>query len=649
MSLPELLTLLNQKGIKLWADQSKLRLTAPKGALTDELKRAIATHKPALLNHLTQKNAATLTPSGLTLETIGQLIGGSQDAFPVINPQIMASQLQVTFRPLPSSGQPSDTVLKLRTDLENSLTTQGVIVVPWEKATREFSYPLPFIGKFLPQKQLSTRVVKSSISAVIDVERPINKLKSGIAEKLYQLTRKFSSRSATIAEITRQIAWAEDHAIQRLEDPTATQVILLTELDNAFVDAQLPYTEKITLGVNTLISQFAEVIIGVSSTRLSILNMNLSDSFFSREHLDTFVARSLIPKIYVPIAPLPLSRFTSGHYEPTASPYAHKLVTLSQALAKTNLLPSGFQLAEVVKRQSHQDIVSAIVNGRSGVSYGFVAYAEPPAYEGPIEISQADWQALDPVCGYTEQDIRQTSAGRQYLKTTVDEQTYYKQIPDIWLVCSRSGANKTNLDINKDILRLGIQGGLNLQVAEGIDLADSQTDIKPSYDTYVMVAIALAAALYTPELINNGAPIIHFHGYPAKTWFQPAEDHAGTQNPAVPCGTYESGVFNFLSLHQLANSAQRPLTLVGLVEPDHGINLLAQNLDHLLARIQDGTEKGLVTLEGQHLPSLRPCLKNKHQQNSQSLDNSFREDLEKSFSGPDAVTNTAPAQTGGME
>ncbi len=626
MNAATLITHLNDKGIRLWADHDKLRLNAPKGTLTQQLKDDIATHKTELLTLLgtaaetETDELANATASGLSLSSIGQLIGGDSHAFPVIDPQAMAAQLKVTFRPLPTTGKrPSLDVLQLRTELESTLQHQGVTIVPWEKATRPFYYPLPFIGQYLPKhKQLSMPVVRADISAVIDVARPINRHKSCLAEHLYKLSNRFRIGQSTgippsIAEITQRIAWAEDHAIQRLEDPTATQVILLAELDAQFVDPDLPYARKISLGVNTLISQFSEMVIGVSSTQISILNMNLSDSLFARDNLDRFVAKSLIPKIYVPIAPLPLSRFETGHYSPQQSNYAQNLVKLSQSLAQTKLFPSGFKLAEVVRRQSHRDIVSALVNGRSGVSYGFVAYAEPPQYVGPTEISADDWQSLLPVEGYAFEEVRQTAQGRRYLKTQVTGQTLYKQIPDIWLVCSRSGANKTDLDISKDILRLGMCGKLQLQVATGIDLSKSGldksgVDIKPSYDTYVMLAIALAAALYTPELVKEGAPIIHFHGYPNRNWFESQEDYAGTHNPAVPCGTYESGVFNFLSIHQLASSEQRPFTLVGLVEPDHGINLLAGDLDHFLSRLHIGIEDDQISLGGQNLSSLRDPL-----------------------------------------
>lgn len=609
MNTSELITTLNDKGVRLWADGDRLRIAAPKNTLTNQLKDSIAAHKASLLAHLrldfeapagsttidsTAADSAT-TECGLSLHTIGRLLGG-KTARPIADPQIMATRIQVTFRPLPTGVEIDESVLHLREAIENSLRTRGVRIVPWQTATRTIN-----------GKKATMRAVCTDINAVIDVERPVSRVKSWIAEILYRFSVLPSKRQRSVAEVMRCISWAEDYAIQRLEDPTKTQVILLTTLDERLSGADVPYAEKIGLGVNALVSQFSEIVIGASADKISILNMNLSDSLFDRSQLDRFVERSLIPKIYVPIAPLSLSQFDLGQYDPAHSPYAQKLANLSQALEPTGLFPSGFKLTEVVRRRSHRDIVQAIVDGRTGVSYGFVAYAEPPKYKGPVEISAKAWARLDAVAGFSEQEVRQTKAGRRYLKILIKEKIIYKQVPDIWLVCSRSGANKTNLNIDCDVLRLGLNGSLQLQMPSGAD-SDGAMGIKPSYDTYVIVAIALAAALYTPELIQNGAPIIHFHGYPERAWFGAKEDYAGACNPAVPCGTYESGVFNFLSLHRLASSEHRPLSLVGLVEPDHGINLLAKDDAYLLERIRAGMARSQIELGGKYFASLMTVL-----------------------------------------
>lgn len=614
MNAAELLTNLTEQGVQLWADNDKLRINSPKGILTPQLQAEIAARKTQILT-LLREHQDDDTATGLSLQTIGRLIGGYTDKSPmqykppVVDPQVMAKQLKITFRPLPK-GFSNPTLSEFRKELELKLQSHGVKVVSWEDATRDFRYEIDVpLTKW--KKAIQMRVVKTDIDAVIDVERQptslIDKFKSFAAEKLYQFYSRFILRNqkASAAKIAQLIGWAEDHTMQRLEDPTSTQVILLADLDKQFVDPEIPYQQKINIGVNTLVKTFSEVVIGVSDKNISILNMNLSDSIFPREEFDDFVCKSLIPKIFVPIAPLPLSRFEIEKYAPTQSNAAQKLVELSKQLATTGLFPAGFKLSEIVKRQSHRDIVDSIVNGRTGVSYGFVAYAEAPQYIGNPEISQDEWENLSPVAGFSRNQVRQNDIGRRYVKIRHKKQDIYKQIPDIWLVSSRSGANKTNLDLERDLLRIGLKDKLHLQIPTGID--PSVVDIKPSYDTYVMVAIALAAALYAPELIKDGAPMIHFHGYPSHEWLAANEYCSGVDNPSVPCGTYESGVFNFFNIYNLAQQSDN-IALACLIEPDHGTNIISRDLPYLLAKLKDTSKQAQIELGGKHFAALAKTL-----------------------------------------
>jgi hypothetical protein len=612
MNVSDFVTNLNQQGVQLWADNDKLKINSPKGVLTPQIQTELAAYKTEILSFLRKNNDFSgRTSTGLSLQTIGRLLGGYYERLamqfkaPVIDSKVMAKQLKVTFRPLPKDFN-NATILKFRKELELKLQNQGVKVLSWEEATREFNYEIQ-IPLVKWKKRITMRVVKADVNAVIDVERQlglIGKVKSYLAEKFYQLYTQFIAKNQkiSVAKITQLIGWAEDNIIQRLEDPTSTQVILITEIDKNFVNSQITYQQKIAIGVNTIIKNFAEIVIGVSDSNISILNMNLSDSIFPRENLDNFVSKSLIPKIYVPIAPLPMSQFEVGKYNPHQSIYAEKLVRLSKQLATTGLFPSGFKLSEVIKRKSHRDIVDSIVNGRTGVSYGFVAYAEPPQYIGTVELSEDEWKSLLPVEGFSNDEVRVNEIGRRYIKTRIKNQYVYKQIPDIWLVSSRSGANKTDLHLERDVIRTGLKNQLCLQIPEGID--PQEVDIKPSYDTYVLVAIALAAALYAPELIQEGAPMIHFHGYPAKEWFKANEYYAGVENPSVPCGTYESGVFNFLSIHDIADKVDNNIVLASLIEPDHGTNIITSNLDYLLARLETGIKHEQIELGGKHFASL---------------------------------------------
>ena len=617
MNAAEVLAQLTQQGVLFWAENSKLNIRSPKGVITPEIQIEIATYKEDILALIQEMNVTSnygYEPliQGISLQTIGKLVGGFSGESPtgyqppIINPKFMAENLKVTFRPLPDNYH-NQVIVRFRQQLMFYLQKHGVKVIPWKEATTELKHTIkiPIINW---HKSLKMQGVRADIDAVIDVERPnswLRKLGIFVAETWYKLSYTWlkEKQQMSVIQIAKLSSWAEDHAAKYVEDPTNTQVVILTDIDNEFVNPLTPYSEKIRIGINTLVKTFSEIVIGVSDEKFSILNMNLSDSKFAPSDMENFALKSLIPKVFVPITPLLISRFELGEYNPHLSNYAEKLVKLGQELASTGLFPAGFKLDEVIKRKSHRDIVNVIVNGRTGVSYGFVAYAEPPHYVGKPEITIDEWENLLPVVGFSNHELRQNQQGRRYIQLNINAENRFKQIPDIWLVSSRSGANKTDLNIDSDILRIGLQDKLHLQLPLGS--SSKKADIKPSYDIYVMLAISLAAALYTPELIANGAPIVHFHGYPDFDWFQENEYCVGVNNPSVPCGTYESGVFNFLGIADLGEQIINDVNLISLVEPDHGTNFIASNLEYLVNRLKAGCVTGQIELGGKNFPSLK--------------------------------------------
>ncbi|MEA5517177.1 hypothetical protein [Nodularia sp. UHCC 0506] len=617
MNVSEIVTNLTQKGVHLWVDNNQLNIRSPKGVITPEIQANLIAYKTEILAFIRDRDITTNTEAtpliqGLNLHTIGRLIGGfvNQTSVeykpPIIDPKKMAQQLMVTFKPLPKNYRNSE-ILQFRQELENYFREYSVQIIPWEQATTEFIYDilLPIIKQ---KKIFKMRGVRAEINAVIDVENPpsvIRNLGICVAENWYRFYSNFlfKERGMSVINIAKFSSWAEEYAAKYVEDPTNTQVITLTKIDQDFISPVIPYQQKINIGLNTLVRTFSEIVIGVTVDKISILNMNLSDSIFSKKEIGEFVLKSLIPKVFVPIYPLLLNRFDIGAYQPEKSIFAKKLVKLGQELALTGLFPPGFKLNEVIKRKSHRDIVNVIVNGRTGVSYGFVAYAEPPQYFGAKEISITEWESLSSVEGFSSNELRQNEQGRRYLKTKLQGEDKFQQIPDIWLVSARSGSNKTNLNINNDVIRIGLKEKLYLELPEGIQA--NKVDIKPSYDIYVMLAISLSAALYTPDLIKDGAPIVHFHGYPAFDWFKANEYCVGVHNPSVPCGTYESGVFNFLGISSLANQAKTDISLISLVEPDHGTNFIGHDLEYLVERLKTGCAEGQIELGGKHFASLK--------------------------------------------
>ena len=203
--------------------------------------------------------------------------------------------------------------------------------------------------------------------------------------------------------------------------------------------------------------------------------MNLSDSIYTHEQLDNFVLYSLIPKIYAPIKPPVLTRFSISEYDPQEFECTKKLSALGADLKNTDLFPAGSKFSDAIKRRSHRDVANKILDGRTGVSYGFIALAEPPGYDGDKYIDENMWNSLREIPNYNPDEVRAASNDRWYVKTLISEKTVYQQVPDIWIVTSRSGCDKTNLNPDSDIVRIGlVKGKLYLEIPKGVDLGEKR-------------------------------------------------------------------------------------------------------------------------------------------------------------------------------
>ncbi len=545
-----------------------------------------------------------------SLVTLGRLISGFGDqstgqySAPVIEPKEMARGLKVTFRPLPPKVSP---VLRQFTEeLQAAFTRHGVTVLPWEQATSPYYYEVavPLTQKIV---KIPARLTHHDIAAVFDVEvKPSlgRRFVRWLLEGGYRVHRYFGGlkKRHRVREILRFVWWAEDHAVKYVSDHVRTQIVSIRPIDPMLADPETPYIDKLTPGLRTLVESLAMMLVGVDKNRVSLLNMNLSDTVCPRAELDHFVLDSLIPKLHAPIRPLTRGRFHTASFDPSINVHAERVIDLAKKLSPLGLLPEAVSMSQLIRRASTRDVVSNFIDGRSGVSFGFVAALEAPIYVGPREISAEEWEALDPPDELPAGEVRRNSKGRYYLRTHSNGKQVHRQIPDIWIVSSRSGAEKNNLQRDRDLVRLGFDGALHLQLPGSADWDAS--DIRPSYDTYVMLALALGAAIYHPEQVRDGAALVHFHGYPSADWFKAGEGHAGADNPSIACGTFEAGVLNIIGLWELAEKMSDPNVLC-VIEPNHGCNFVSGSVDHLIERLTQGVQSGQIVLGGRHLGSLQ--------------------------------------------
>lgn len=602
-----LLDALEAKQVHCWLDGGKLRMRVRKGTLDSETLEAISRLKGDLVQALQdrdrEKDCDADRDEASWPCVIGALIGGAAGAVPVLQPTNMARQLRVTFRPL--SATTPHTIAQFVRSLAEILQEHGVQVIPWDEAATQGTN----VAGNAPSRSghgKGREIVANDINAVIDVERAWTareRLRVALAETFYRWTLAKRSEHLSITQVLHKIAWLDDDLLNRLEDPFRTQIVLVRALDEAMLLPDVTYAEKIRHGLQVLFRSFAQIALQVSHDQLAVVNLNLCDSINPLTRLSETVLTSLIPKLYVPIRPIPIKRFTLGSFQPENSRYAEPLIELGRRMRPTGLFPAGSALSKVIRRRSRREIFEIMADGRAGVSYGFVAYAEPPHYaDGPIELSRSQWADLRPLPQIAETHVRQSDTGRWYISIGEEDQMRFHQVPDLWITSSRSGANKTGLGV-KDVVRVGLSRGcLTMQSAEGSELAKG---VRPSYDLYVMFALALGAALYFPSLICKGAPMVHFHGYPSPDWFAANERWAGAHNPSMPCGTFESGIFNFLAIAEVARSSNVTPDLITVVEPDHGVNILAADPDHLVARVNEGVASRQIELGGRFYHALK--------------------------------------------
>ncbi len=566
----------------------------------------------ATLPEANDRSSNVLNPApttALSLGSIGRLISGfgdlktSQYRDPVTDTESMARLCRVTFRPLPE-GFDNRQVLELRQQLETELSQFGVEVVPWEQATVDFYQTgyVPCLGKPWSYK---TRGVLGNINAVIDVERPRSwKTQLGVAvtEALYMAGRWIRRQQAedSLPAIARLTLWSEDLAVRNLMDHRRTQVLTLADVDERLTSAEEPYANRVQLGLAALAHNLAHMVLGLSGSKISMINLNMADSTYEQSELRHFTRHVVVPKLFVPIVPLLQSYFEVHHHDPDQHQEIADVAEMGRQLAPTDLLPAGHRIKSVLRRRSRSDIVRLYADGRTGVSFGFIACVEKPRYVGPPEIDAAEWGELEPCQVYPPEELRRTPAGRYYVRIQDEGHDVYRQVPDIWLASSRSGSNKTDLDVSRDVIRIGYDGRFHMSLPRGTE-AD---DLRPSFDIRVMLALALSTALHHPEWIEDGAAMFHFHGYPSRDWLEPDDLFAGAEHPTVPCGTYEAGALNFQAMARMAPQLKSPNSLACTIEPDHGTNIIARDWRHLVRRVREGVERGEIALGNKHFHSL---------------------------------------------
>jgi hypothetical protein len=335
--------------------------------------------------------------------------------------------------------------------------------------------------------------------------------------------------------------------------------------------------DKLNSIVRTLTWSIVQVAIYVEDDRWTITTMNgaVIPCSFARALRDD-VLELLIPKLAAPVVPPHASDFdfrpgALDLSDPLLQPYVEDFIRSGPLWQRTGLLLYHTSMENLEFRNGfYKRIAAAYLDHRSGMSYGFLARQTALHYR-PVWREREDPEEVD---------------------LHLEGDTLHLPVPEVWVLTTRSGCDKSRIDPSRDLLLMGlVRGRTVIATPRGLE---GRVDSKPSYDTLTILAHALGNALVASALgarssgsrfasmvAQSGAALAHWHGYvpsEAVPWGYLVH---GMANPPVSCSTYQAALFALTGkFAALLESLKRGMGFEGdiHVEPHHGVNVTGSSL-----------------------------------------------------------------------
>jgi hypothetical protein len=346
---------------------------------------------------------------------------------------------------------------------------------------------------------------------------------------------------------------------------------------------------------NTAISLFAyhmtNIVIGVGKREWILYNFNASHPIYDiKKDFKENILHALIPKIAAPIRAHSFSDFiiqeeTFNINDAVHAPLVEDIIESGGIFDKTGLYPKSKRIDELNFRNKYYYWIGQIhLDNRNGMSYGFLA-RQLPTVLFPL-IPLIDAQKKYGSCISTDHDWFICN-GVIFVTVKLSQGTFCMKIPEVWVLSQRSGSDKTHLNPQSDLIKLGLKNGnMYLQTPIGTKLNKS---FKPSFDTKVILAHAVGNAIIAsiinhlsinyqfPNIISKqGFALSHWHGYFNQHYIPKGLRMYGMQNPHVACSSPQSALYALkgkLDVFGENNFSYNNYLGDIHVEPHHGINV----------------------------------------------------------------------------
>jgi len=385
------------------------------------------------------------------------------------------------------------------------------------------------------------------------------------------------------------------------------QIITIIEMPNE-INSDSDFHAHFDTALKLFTKHMTHIVLAVSKTKWILYNMNASHPIYEIDDkdFDLHILNGLIPKIYAPIKPPKFSDFIirNDKFNPNNSEYKiyiDDIISSGYIFEKTKLYPPGKNIEELpFKNDLYKWIGHLFLDGRNGMSYGFLARQIPSELSSLIPFEQAKEKYRD----YFQEDNSYFMINKEiYLIVEILNEKYCLKVPDIWVLTQRSGAKKTEIKIN-DIIKIGLVNGnmiMDIPIVTKIN-----TNYKPSFDTRVILSHAVGNAIiasvlnhfnpgnsFSENFKKNGIAIAHWHGYFKDKALPDGFVVYGEENPHVPCSAPQSAIYALRDkIKNIEDILKNNLNYLGdvHVEPNHGININFSTLNNLGSFIENNPE-----------------------------------------------------------
>ncbi len=318
---------------------------------------------------------------------------------------------------------------------------------------------------------------------------------------------------------------------------------------------------------------------------------------FSRD-----VYATLIPKLAAPVVPPHASDFIveEGGLDLRAAewePYVRDFETSSPLWAETGLMLFHTSLSALEFRTTYyKRVAAAYLDKRSGMSYGFLT-RQPATVCAPALLDR-EAEELEGWKDWSDSGYGVVN-GQRYAVVRFSGHVFAVKVPDIAMLATRSGCDKSHIDGHKDLVLLGMRDGMIfLKTPKGLDAA---IDARPSYDTLTILAHGIANAMigailkrlapsaeFVRILTQNGLALAHWHGTLDTAVIPKNYIIFGDDKPPVSCSTHQAAIYTLTGkIEAFTRQMQQSGEYAGDVhiEPHHGINVTWPSLMGLAGAI----------------------------------------------------------------